>query len=81
MVLIFFLCIDAPAELPSPPQLTLSGIDGSSAVELVQTAIVDLLLDTPHAEPLSVVGYINKQKRPNARVVETKTSVVDWVKE
>jgi len=72
---------DAPAEFPAPPQLTLSGIDGLSAVDLVHIAIVDLLLDTPHAEPLDVVGYINKQKKTTARVVEIKTAVVDWVKE
>ncbi|OJA16040.1 hypothetical protein AZE42_10872 [Rhizopogon vesiculosus] len=72
---------DAPAELPAPPQLTLSGIDGLSAVDLVHTAIVDLLLETPHAEPLDVIGYINKQKRTSPKVVEIKTAVVDWVKE
>ena len=52
-----------------------------SAVNLVHTAIVDILLETPNAEPLAVVGYLNKQKKSNPRVVETKTAVVDWVKE
>ncbi|OAX37352.1 hypothetical protein K503DRAFT_239518 [Rhizopogon vinicolor AM-OR11-026] len=80
-MLSFCMFTDAPAEFPAPPQLTLSGIDGLSAVDLVHIAIVDLLLDTPHAEPLDVVGYINKQKKTTARVVEIKTAVVDWVKE
>lgn len=81
MLIFFFVRADAPAEIPIPPQLTLSGIDGLSAVDLVHTAIVDMLLETLHAEPLAVVGYMNKQKKPNPRVVETKTAVVDWVKE
>ena len=52
-----------------------------SAVNLVHAAFVDMPLETPHAEPLAVVGYMNKQKKSNPRVVETKTAVVDWVKE
>jgi len=77
----FFVRADAPAEIPIPPHLTLSCTDGLSAVDLVHTAIVDMPLETPHAEPLAVVGYMNKQKKSNPRVVETKTAVVDWVKE
>jgi len=50
-------------------------------VDLVHTAIVDMLLEMPHAEPLTVIGYMNKQKKSNPRVVEIKTAVVDWVKE
>jgi hypothetical protein len=80
-MLTFLLCTDAPTEFPTPPQLTLSGIDGSSAVDLVHTAIVDMLLETPHAELLELVGYINKQRKTTLKAVETKTAVVDWVKE
>lgn len=72
---------DPPADVETPPQLTLSGIDGPSAVDLVQTAIVDMLLETPHAESLAVVGYINKQKKGNAKTTDLKNVVVDWVKE
>ena len=36
-----------------------------SAVDLVHTAIVDMLLEMPHAESLAVVGYMNKQKKSN----------------
>lgn len=72
---------DPSTESETPPQLTLSGIDGPSAVDLVHIAIVDMLLETPHAEPLALVGYINKQKRGNGKVAELKNAVVDWVKE
>lgn len=72
---------DPSTEFETPPQLTLSGIDGPSAVDLVHTAIVDMLLEAPHAEPLALVGYINKQKRGNGKVAELKNAVVDWVKE
>jgi hypothetical protein len=40
-----------------------------------------MLLETPHAEPLALVGYINKQKRGNGKVADLKNAVVDWVKE
>jgi hypothetical protein len=72
---------DPSTDIETPHQLTLSGIDGPSAVDLVHTAIVDLLLETPHAEPLAVVGYINKQKRGSGKAGDLKNAVVDWVKE
>ncbi|KAG2154517.1 uncharacterized protein EDB93DRAFT_166805 [Suillus bovinus] len=72
---------DSSIELGTPHQLTLSGIDGPSAIDLVHTAIVDLLLETPHAEPLTVVGYINKQKKAGGKAGDLKNIVVDWVKE
>ncbi|KAG2355597.1 hypothetical protein BDR07DRAFT_1425579 [Suillus spraguei] len=72
---------DSSTEFETPHQLTLSGIDGPSAVDLVHTAIVDMLLETAHAEPLTVVGYINKQKRGGGKAGDLKNAVVDWVKE
>jgi hypothetical protein len=40
-----------------------------------------MLLETPHAEPLAVVGYINKQKKGAGKAGDLKNAVVDWVKE